>query len=180
MYWSCRCECGATTEASTSQLRGDNTRSCGCLKRESMLRRFTKHGRYGTREYRSWIAAKGRCYNPNNQDYANYGGRGIAMSDEWRDDFNAFLRDMGACPAQHSIDRIDSDRGYETGNCRWAPAVVQARNQRSNHRITFDGQTLTLGEWAERKGLTRTALEQRVKAGWPLERALTAPLRHTA
>ena len=142
-----------------------------------MKARFTTHGRYGTPEYRSWIAAKNRCYNPRNSDWSDYGGRGITMCDEWRDDFAAFLRDMGPRPSGRSIDRIDHNGPYAPGNCRWATTDQQANNQRSNIGLNFGGKTHTLAEWARITGIPRGALEQRVSAGWTTERTLTTPLR---
>lgn len=128
------------------------------------------------REYSAWLSAKTRCYNPNYHNYALYGGRGIAMSDEWRTDFPKFLADLGSCPPGHSLDRIDSDGPYVAGNCRWATNTQQLRNRRDNRRLTHNGETLTMGEWAERLGIHRRTLHARLTQGWAVERALTEPL----
>jgi hypothetical protein len=75
-----------------------------------------------------------RCEDPADRAYHNYGGRGIAVCPEWRDDpavFVAYLRDtLGPCPDGHSLDRIDNDGDYEPGNVRWVDAVTQRHNQR--------------------------------------------------
>src|SRR5688572_19651257 len=114
----------------------------------------TKHGMYRTPEYKIWKGMIDRCYNPNCRNYANYGGRGIAMCDRWRKSFKAFIEDMGRRPSSlHSLDRKDNSGNYGPENCRWATRSEQQRNTRQNVLLTKDGVTLTMIEWAERLGL---------------------------
>ena len=131
-YWLCRCECGKLVSVVGAHLRRGNTRSCGCLNMES-LRARKRHGkRVGGhhRVYRIWNAMKQRCHNPNQPHYERYGGRGIAVCDEWRNSFDAFYEHMGDPPTpEHSIDRIDGTQGYAPGNCRWATRIEQARSK---------------------------------------------------
>jgi hypothetical protein len=107
-----------------------------------------------------------RCLNPNNAAYDNYGGRGISICAEWRDDFDAFDRwaiEHGYDDAL-SIDRIDNDGDYTPQNCRWATDKEQANNKRTNRRVTAWGETKTLAEWVDdpRCCLTHAALTQRL------------------
>lgn len=127
-------------------------------------------------EYRTWSSMRSRCRNPKSQDYAMYGGRGIAVCERWNS-FAAFLSDMGQKPTpKHSIDRIDGDGNYEPSNCRWATPKEQASNWRyRNRRLEFRGETLSLDDWAARIGLTRESLRDRLNTGWSAERALTTP-----
>ncbi len=89
-----------------------------------------KHGAWGKPVFGIWKHMISRCYNPANQSYQRYGARGIKVCERWRDDYFAFEADMGPRPEGMSIDRIDNDRGYEPGNCRWATDETQGRNRR--------------------------------------------------
>lgn len=104
---------------------------------------------------------RSRCYNTGNASYKNYGGRGITVCDKWRNDYDAFVKDMSPRPDGHSLDRIDVNKGYSPENCRWATITQQLRNQRRNVRVTAHGRTLTLSEWAEETGVALSTLSKR-------------------
>jgi len=131
-----------------------------------------------TPEYRAWQHMKSRCYLPTNKKYHNYGARGIAVCDRWRDSFENFLEDVGQRPSpRHSLDRRDNNGNYEPANCWWATAKQQANNMRANHLITFNGVTKTLMQWSEETGLRPTTLFERINRGWSTSDALTMPVR---
>ena len=118
---------------------------------------------------------KGRCLNPNNRAYGDYGARGITICERWMEFVN-FLADMGDAPEGLSLERKDNDRGYEPENCVWATASEQALNRRSNHILTVDGVSKPLKIWAEEVGLPYAVLHARVYAyGWSHERAVSTP-----
>ena len=131
-----------------------------------------------TPEYRCWQSIRDRCYNPNNRDYAMYGGRGIAVCKRWRESSAAFLADMGPKPSpEHSIDRIDNDGDYSPENCRWATPAEQARNRKSSRLLTHNGETMTVAEWAERLAIKPGTLSMRLSYGWSVEKAVTTPVK---
>ena len=91
--------------------------------------------RQRTPEFVAWVMMKQRCYNPKVRGWKYYGGRGIKVCPEWRDDFRAFLAHIGPRPGPGwSVDRIDPDGNYEPGNVRWATALTQQRNRRDRRR----------------------------------------------
>ena|SRR5579859_6660637 len=152
--WNCICDCGNHTIVVGKVLRDGTTVSCGCFKRENDIRMFTVHGhaRPGkkTSEYYAWMNIKGRCYNPKDINYKNYGGRGIKVCDRWLESFENFLADMGPKPSsKHSIDRFpDNDGDYGPGNTRWATRAEQSRNTSRNKRLTIGGETKLLIDWS--------------------------------
>lgn len=176
--WECQCSCGTIVSVVGQNLRNKHTKSCGCLHREIV----TRHGYAKARppEYAAWMNMVNRCKCAAMPNFHRYGGRGIRVCDEWQHDFLAFYHAVGPRPTpKHSIDRIDNNGHYEPGNVRWATPKEQCRNRRSNIRITFRGETLCPSEWAEKTGLSYTAIVQRTYQGWSPERCLTTPQRVT-
>lgn len=168
--WRCRCACSREVLVQGSILKAGRTSACSsCATRIAQ----TTHGGTGTPLYARWRAMLQRVDNPNSTEWHNYGGRGIAVCDEWQS-FEAFARDMGPTFEPHlELDRIDVDGNYEPSNCRWATRIQQQNNRRTNHRVTWDGRTLTVAEWAELLGIKANTLLYRLRRGWSVERALT-------
>lgn len=139
-----------------------------------------RHGYFGTPTYESWCAMKKRCLNPRHPAFARYAGRGISICDRWMA-FENFLADMGERPAGTSLDRIDNSGGYEPGNCRWATRSEQNRNTRTARVITYRGETRPLVEWASVLGVPYQRTLDRLRSGWPFERAIDPrPLKSEA
>lgn len=170
IHWICLCECGTKKSVKGTDLTGNRSHGCAtCSQRQ--------HGMYGTPEYYSWRSMKQRCYNQNSDSFPLYGGTGKVVCERWQS-FQNFYDDMGPKPsASHSIDRIDGSKGYYPENCRWATPEEQARNTRTNRLIEHEGRTQCLAAWADEFSIPQKALYKRLKRGWPIERALTEPVK---
>ena len=178
--WKCRCSCGSTKTVigRTNQLTGGLLQSCGCLHREIVRKASTKHGLSDSSEYRIWRGIRERCYNKNNSNFPYYGARGITMSDEWRDSFETFYKDMGARPSLgHSIDRKDNDAGYSKDNCRWATKLEQDNNKRTNVYYEFDGERKSLKDWCREFNVNYEMVRMRIKKGISFEDAIDAVVK---
>lgn len=176
---TCTCDCGVDTCVREGDFISATVKSCGCLRRELVTTRSRTHGLYGHPLYHVWRRIKDRCANPR---LMSYGGRGIKMYKPWVDDFRAFKEDferqVGPRPTpQHSLDRIDVNKGYEPGNLRWASPAAQARNRRNNRWITVGGERLCVVDWAKRLGCTAQAILKRLEFGWAEVDAVTRPTR---
>lgn len=176
----CLCTCGSQRDVRGESLRRGKATNCGCKTKELLSARFHKHGHAKAKnrspEYKTWVAMYSRCYVPSNVLFHRYGGRGIVMCDRWRD-FRNFLADMGPRPFPNAqLDRVDNDGPYSPENCRWASPKQQNRNKSATVLVEFEGKFVPLIALSERFGVPRSRLYQRVRSGWPIERALSEPV----
>jgi hypothetical protein len=184
--WICKCDCGNYSIVSSSHLKSNHTKSCGCLQKEIRIlsninnKNGVIHGKHNTRLYRIYENMKQRCYNSNNKDYKNYGGRGITVCDEWKNDFmnfynwameNDYRDDL-------TIDRINNNGNYESNNCRWVTVKEQANNRRNNHFITYNGKTQSITKWSNELNLSKAMLYYRLNHNWNIEKALITSSIH--
>lgn len=174
--WVCQCTCGTIKTILRSNLY--TALSCGCALKEMLRARNLTHGLSRTPEYRIWCDMKRRCYDTGKRSYPDYGGRGIVVCDRWRDDFAAFLADMGPRPStEHMLERRNNDGPYSPDNTYWSTRDVQNRNKRNNRWITLDGRTECLADWSKILAIPLTTFYARVRLGWSDERALSTPIR---
>lgn len=170
--WLCECECGNSGVRATNVLRRGGSRSCGCLQREELGARSRRHGMVDHPAYESWSSAKRRCVDPTR---AHYSKKGIKMHPDWLD-FNVFWAEMGpSWKSGLSIDRKDNSKGYEPGNCRWSTAKVQSNNRSSCVVIDTPDGSMNITQAAERYGVNRWTIANRLKKGWSGTKLLSPP-----
>lgn len=170
--WLCICDCGKQTIVSRSNLKNGSTKSCGCLNYERICQRRVSDTH--KRILRILRGMKDRCYNPNYHSFSRYGGRGITICDEWRNDSGTFEKwalEHGYSD-ELSIDRIDNDLGYSPENCRWVTKSIQQNNKSNNNYLEYGGQKRTVTEWANLIGVDRSTIVRRIKKGLPVEKVL--------
>lgn len=195
VMWNVRCDCGKKFVVSGGSLRNGNTQSCGCLNREIVKAVNTTHGKSYYRLYRIWSGMKQRCHNPNCHNYNDYGGRGITVCTEWKDNFQAFYDwamangyNPNAKRGECTIDRINNNDGYKPSNCRWGGMDIQEQscNKRKSQRTAFNngkekleinGVKKFLYEWCKYYGLSISTVRIRLRNGWDKITAITTPTR---
>ena len=174
----CKCDCGNETIVRMCHLRASKhpTVSCGCYGKEQARTIGIKHGYASDKQkyeklYRIWCHMKERCYYPNSDHYYLYGGRGITVCDEWKDNYLSFRTWAmnNGYQDELTIDRIDSNGNYEPLNCRWATHMEQQHNLRTNVNITYKNETHCVAEWARISGIREETIRKRYKKGLPLE-----------
>ena len=175
VMWKCLCDCGNIVIVKGVNLKNNRTKSCGCLKKELIVNRSTKHNQRHTKLYEVWKTMKQRCYNPNNKSFKNYGGRCISICEEWKNNFTAFYNwsMQNGYEENLSIDRINNNGNYEPSICRWTTRIVQQNNTRNNRYITINNETKTLSQWCSFYNIKYTTVASRLQKGYNEIDALT-------
>lgn len=170
----CICDCGKIIITKGTEIKNHNIKSCGCLRLENSLKAHTKHGMTKSKIYRLWYGMKMRCYYCNGKDYHLYGGRGITVCNEWKNDFMAFYNWAIANGYKEglTIDRKDVNGNYDPSNCRWITSAEQHRNTRTNKFLKYNGEVRCASEWSEKLGLNYNTLLWHLRIGWNIKDAL--------
>lgn len=170
--WNCICDCGNKTITTSYNLTKGRSKSCGCLSLEKMNKTNTKHGYKHARLYRIWCGMKKRCYNTKYEYYNRYGGRGIAVCEEWKSSFINFKNwaIKNGYKDNLEIDRIDNNGNYEPNNCRWEDRINQVRNRSNTIKLKNNGEEKTLIEWCKKYNINYKLAHARYKKGWNFEK----------
>lgn len=179
LKWQFQCDCGTEFQANGYYARIGKIVSCPVCAAERTRLASVKHGLTETPEFEIWTGIHTRCCNPKSTAFKNYGGRGISICDRWKDSFSNFLADMGKRPSPiHSIERSDNEGNYEPGNCYWATPYEQANNKRTNLKVTIDGVTKNLSEWARQFNVQVSTASLRHKQGLRGIDIFTSTVKH--
>lgn len=178
--YRCACDCGREKIVDGTNLSSGKTLSCGCLQKEMASRSNKTHGDTDSRLYNVWSAIKRRCYNSTVPEYHRYGGRGITMCDDWKNDYSKFREwalatgyNYDAPRGECTIDRINTDGNYEPSNCRWTTQKEQMNNVSYNHYEEYNGEKHTIAEWADIYDIPYSLLFNRInRYGYKIEEAL--------
>lgn len=193
--WACRCGCGKVRSVYQCHLLSGKSTMChrcsGLIHATNLIHGMARRSLDGkeSREWRSWYSAKQRCYNLNDPEFHNVGGRGIRMCFWYRISFLNFFFDLGPCDSGLTIDRVDVNGHYSCGlcdeciangwpaNCRWATIEVQQNNRRNNFWIEYGGERKTAAQWGRVSGVPGNLIILRIKRmNWPAHAAIFSPV----
>lgn len=177
VMWECLCDCGKIKIVQGTSLKSGRSTSCGCGRIEHHRR---THGLTKHPLYRVWQRMKGCTTSPSHQDFQYYGARGISIHSEWEHSFETFYSWAmeNGWKEGLEIDRIDSNGNYCPENCWFTDRSHQMRNTSRTHRLTYNGKTQSLIEWAIEMGIPVNTLYARINQyGWSVEKALNTPIK---
>lgn len=181
----CICECGTKFIARNSSIKCGYNKSCGCLQKENKGRlgkSQLSHGhcrnRKKSRTYSSWLNMIGRCFDPKNKRYYDYGKRGVKVCKRWMK-FENFLADMGECPDGLTIERVKNFRGYFPHNCKWDTQRNQSRNKRTNIMVAISGNRMCLKDACNQLKINYKNTLYRISQGLSPRRAIEIQVKNS-
>lgn len=183
-WYKAKCDCGNDHQVCYDSVVHGESRSCGCLQKQSVISKNFVHGHCGTGrnkwspEYRCYTLVKQRCYNPNNPGFKDYGGRGIGMSAEWKASFIQFFEDMGKKPSpKHSLQRVDNDGPYSKENCIWDTPIKQANNKRSTRFVETEHGKIPLRVYCYKNNIQAELIWVLLQKGLSVDGAIKAAIK---
>lgn len=171
------CTCGRKKSVNKRSVIRGRTKSCGCLQKATA----TTHGLSHTRAYRIWMAMKQRCCSKKHWLYPRYGGRGIFICEEWKNDVAIFCEwaAKNGCKKGLTIERKDNDGNYEPSNCKFVTIRENLNNTSKTVFLYVDGEKISLQNASLKYGINSAAISQRIKKlHWSDNNAVKVPLRY--
>jgi hypothetical protein len=182
------CKCGKTRYYDYDLIKRGETKSCGCLKIDVAREMSTTHGLSTHTLYKVWIRLKEKCNSPKSKAYRNYGGKGVKLCEEWEKDYVTFYNWAILSGWKEGL-QIDKDKlfaerhGTKTG-FMYSPEYCCFLSQRENKRYTnrtvyleFNGQKMTISEWARELGVNRGVISNRLRCNnGDVEKTLSTPI----
>ena len=182
--WWCRCDCGNEVRANANKLKNGLQQSCGCLKEEKKydigdVNRKYKHT--NKRLYGVYSRMIGRCTDPSDKRWDEYGGRGIRVCPEWLGEYgyDAFAEwafqsgyNKDAKQGECTLDRTDVNGDYSPENCRWISNLAQQNNRRYHILAEYNGKTYTAAELSRMFNIPYTTMLNAIKSGKSIEKFL--------
>lgn len=178
IQWLCACECGKTKKVDGGNLTSGRSLSCGCVGAKKTKERSLTHGLSNHHLYSVWSSMIYRCCNQNCNNYQDYGGRGITICAEWRENPEVFIKWALAngYKREYEIDRKNNNEGYKPENCHFIPKAENLKNTRRNRVVTIFGERLILQDaHALYSVVSREQAGWRLRKGWAHEPALLLP-----
>lgn len=174
-----QCKCGAISVVRCDHLSQGKTTCCQPCNGDKKATHGQARDSGKSRLYVIWCAIIQRCTNENNDSWEHYGGRGIAVCQEWRESFQVFCQwaESNGYSSDLEIDRRNNDLGYDPGNCRWITHRENILNSSHARMVTAFGETKPMVKWSEdsRCVVSNEVLRGRLRLGWSAERAMTTP-----
>lgn len=172
-----KCDCGGYIICPLNRIKTGNTKSCGCICLRAKYSGVTNKGKIYKQIQNMYHHMNRRCYDSGNNRFNRYGGRGITVCEEWRNDFQTFYFWVikNGYNEGLQIDRMDNNGNYCPENCRFVTASQNSRNTSRSRNIEINGIIKTLVEWAEISGIKQETLGRRVKNGWMGDKLLMPP-----
>lgn len=173
-----KCRCGNTFFARISAVRLGYTKSCGCIVgKNPNSRNHNTHSLRGHKLYNVWCAMKARCYNKNRTQYKDYGGKGVVVCEEWKNDFEKFYNWAISNGWKDGLQLDKDSRGdgmiYSPSTCCFLTSKQNNNKRNNNKLIEFNGQCKTIPEWSSITGVNKSTITTRLSRGWDIEKALT-------
>lgn len=165
----CRCECGVTRNYAASYIKLSTVNSCGCLRRELLSKRMTKHSHARTKIYMAWARMRYVCDCKKSEKYPIYGGIGIGYPESWNC-FENFLKDMGEMPEKSVLARIDKTKGFSKENCKWlskkdSSSTIKASKKNAKIWVINGIEYLGLDDASKATGIAKQKIWYCAKTG---------------